>query len=240
MILKFVDIEGFSRYTIDNRGRVYDKLLKKFRHNRIVSKKQNKPVVICDLINDNGKKSSIFIKNTVGKYFVKNPNDLKTLYNKDGNLLNCNAWNLVYLDLSTINYLKGKKQVIPIGRKKDISLKQDCIDFINKLEKTKNEINLLKYLETEDMKYLWNIFLDNKSKLVNWIKTKTEIKNNFEIDEILYKAFEYYVDRVKRFVVRQYQFKMLIICTEIEVKIYNSQTAKNVRIHYLDEYVKTA
>lgn len=240
MKLQFTNIEGFSRYTIDNKGRVYDKLLKKFRHNRIATKKGNKPVVICDLISDNGKKSSIFIKNTVGKYFVKNPNNLKTLYNKDGNLLNCNAWNLVYLDLATINYLKGKKQVIPNGKKKDTNEKDNCVNFIQKLNKSNDEINLLKYYETENMNYLWNIFLDNKSKLVNWIKTKTEIKNNFEIDEILYKAFEYYVDRVKRFVVRQYQFKMLLICTEIQVKIYNSQTAKNVRIHYLDEYVKTA
>ena len=107
----YKDLEGFDRYTISNKGRIYDKKMQKLKRNRVIVQKGRKSVVICDLINNDGKKTSVQINSVVASHFCKNPKGFKNVYYKDGNFLNNNAYNLVYLDFNDVVKLKGKKNI---------------------------------------------------------------------------------------------------------------------------------
>lgn len=211
MKTKYVEIEGFnSRYTISNAGKIYDKKLKRFKRNRIYLKKGRKPTVTCQLFTPEGKKTDVTIKTLVAKNFVENPKELKNVWLKDKNILNNNAWNLVWIDLSTMNVLTKKKQ-FKGGRKKIIIEHSKTIDFLNNLDKKgKDELNILKYYETKDEKFIWEVYLNNIKRL------------NFD-SEIIYNAFEYYMDRVKRGIVCNYQFKILLECISYEQKKNDGQ-----------------
>lgn len=209
----FKDLQGFDRYTISNRGRIYDKKMQKLKRNRVIVQKGRKSVVICDLINNDGKKTSVQINQVVASHFCNNPKGFKNVYYKDGNYLNNNAYNLVYLNFNDVIKLKGKKK--NEGRKAVQGQKDETILFISKLSKIgKNEELLLKYYEVGCNTYLWEIFK------LNYIKLESAIKIHCDKRELIYDAFDYYIDRVNRFTVKNYQFKILLDCIKYKESAY--------------------
>lgn len=226
MKAKYKDLKGFDRYTISNKGRIYDKEKRKLKHNRVIVHKSRKAVVICDLINNEGKKTSVQINQVVANHFCKNPNNFKNVYYKDGNYLNNNAYNLVFLAFNDVVKLKGKKK--NEGRKAIQGLKDETVFFISNLSKIgKNEHLLLRYYEVGCHSYLWEIFK------LNYQKLESAIKIHCDKRELIYEAFDYYLDRVNRFTVKNYQFKILLDC----IKYKESEYLANHRVK-LVEYVE--
>ena len=222
----YKDIQGFDRYTISNNGRIFDKKKRRLKRNRVIVQKGRKPVVICDLINNDGKKTSVQINQVVASHFCNNPKGFKNVYYKDGNYLNNNAYNLVYLDFNDVVKLKGKRK--NEGRKAVQGLKDETILFISKLSKIgKNEELLLKYYDVGCNTYLWEIFK------LNYRKLESAIKVHCDKRELIYEAFDYYLDRVNRFTVKNYQFRILLDC----IKYKESEYLANHRVK-LVEYVE--
>ena len=222
----YKDIQGFDRYTISNNGRIFDKKKRRLKRNRVIVQKGRKPVVICDLINNDGKKTSVQINQVVASHFCNNPKGFKNVYYKDGNYLNNNAYNLVYLDFNDVVKLKGKRK--NEGRKAVQGLKDETILFISKLSKIgKNEELLLKYYDVGCNTYLWEIFK------LNYRKLESAIKVHCDKRELIYEAFDYYLDRVNRFTFKNYQFKILLDC----IKYKESEYLANHRVK-LVEYVE--
>ncbi len=225
---QFKDLQGFDRYTISNKGRIYDKQKRRLKRNRVIIHKGRNPVVICDLINNDGKKTSVQINQVVAGHFCDNPKNFQNVYFKDGNYLNNNAWNLVFMDFNDVVKLKGKKQ--NKGRKAIQGIKNETVLFISNLVKAgKNENLLLKFYEVGCSTYLWDIFRLNYSKLESAIKIHCDKR------ELIYDAFEYYIDRVNRFTVKNYQFKILLDC----IKYKESEYLANHRfklVEYVENY----
>lgn len=221
MKLNYCEIIGFDgRYSISNKGKVYDLIKNKFVKNRIITTKRGTKVIICDLILQRKKKTSIQVHSTVAKYFVKNPNNYMNVWHKDKNPLNNNAWNLIYIDSKLTRQLTCKNQYKG-GRKKLNTEIQNTINFLQNLDKKGiDEQNIVSYYETKNISYIWEIYTNNINRLCRF---DTETVHN---------AFEYYIDRVKRGIVCNYQFKILLECIHYEQK---KNTLETVKLLYFSE-----
>lgn len=222
----FRSIDGYGgRYTISNKGKVFDRKSQRFLKSRMVSKAGNNPVRVCDLCDSEGKRKTVQIHSLVAKYFVKNPNNYTNVWHKDNNRLNNNAWNLIYIDNKLNRHLSCKKQYKG-GRRKIVAGKFNAIVFLNNLQNRGiDEDNILKYYETSDLNYVWAVFENNKSKL-----------NKYD-SEVVWKAFDYYLDRIDRGLVCNYQAKVLLDCVDFELKKYTCQTGfKEISIAKLNEF----
>jgi len=213
MKVLYRDIEGFNeRYTISNNGKVYDKQKKRFKKLRIVKQKNRNATIYADLFVTGTKKTSVTIHTLVAKYFVENPNNYINVWHKDRNILNNNAWNLIWIDTKLTRHLTCKNQ-FKGGRHKLKTDIEKTIQFLKNLDKKgTDEINILKYYENDNTDYIWKVYLNNQNKL-----------SSFD-SEIVYNAFEYYIDRVKRGIVCNYQFKILLECINYEQKKNICQT----------------
>ena len=224
----FKSLQGFDRYTISNKGRIYDKKMQKLKRNRVIVQKGRKPVVICDLLNNEGKKTSVQINQVVASHFCNNPKGFKNVYYKDGNYLNNNAYNLVYLDFNDVVKLKGKRK--NEGRKAVQGVKNDTIKFLSNLSKRgKNEDLILRYYEVGCNTYLWEIFK------LNYQKLESAIKIHCDKRELIYEAFDYYIDRVNRFTVNNYQFKILLDCIKYKESAYLANHRVKL-VEYVENY----
>lgn len=92
MKLKVLPLENFEhRYTISNRGKVYDLQTKKFLRPRLMSRKGDRgerPSVVVAPYTKDGKRTTLRLGNIVAHHFCKNPNGYINVYHKDRNIQN--------------------------------------------------------------------------------------------------------------------------------------------------------
>lgn len=113
-------VEGFPHYMVSTYGNVKTKrkvvTVTNSRGTTFKQVYQSHPVQVTmqgnrmafGLVDDNGKIFYSTLKYVVARNFLPNPENLNTVYNKDGNEENCRLDNLMWCSRS--EYLKMKKK----------------------------------------------------------------------------------------------------------------------------------
>jgi len=227
-------LENFEhRYTISNKGRIYDVLKKKFLRPRITQReKKEQPAYIVALYTHDGKRTTIRLANTVAKHFCKNPNDYTNVYHKDGNIQNNNAWNLIYL-APDVHYWavqlkrgKVKRQSILKGGIAKTFERSMAIQAIMKLKnKGLEEEYLLKYYETGDIIHLWDIYKSLENKIYSKAKSRINEEDAFDV---MMDSWFYFIACAKRNTVQNYCFKTWLNALEYKAIDYWKENVKMV------------
>lgn len=85
-----IPIKGFSRYTIDETGRVYSQTSKRYLH----PSPDNRGYMGVELVSDDGKSKRVLIHRLVAMAFIPNKGNLPQVNHKDENKANNNVQNL--------------------------------------------------------------------------------------------------------------------------------------------------
>lgn len=228
-------LENFEhRYTISNKGRIYDTLKDKFLVPKISvgSREKEKSMVIIRLVNKNNVRTSLLLHTNVAKHFCSNPNEYINVYHKDRNIQNNNAWNLIYLAPDVhywavqLNRGKIKREVVLKG---GIAKHYDRDDTIKKIKALKvrgiEEQNLLKFYETNDETHLWNIYKTLSPKIMSKAKLRV---GELDAYDVMLDSFIYFIDYVKRNCIQNYCFKTWLTLFEYKAIDYWKLQAKLV------------
>lgn len=240
MKVKVLPLENFEhRYTISNRGKVYDLQTKKFLRPRLMSRKDNRgerPTVVVAPYTKDGKRTTLRLGNIVAHHFCKNPNGYINVYHKDRNIQNNNAWNLVWLAPDVHHYAvqnkNSKRWKLSGGVAKHFN-RQDALKAIESLKKhNKEEKALINYYQTNNDSYLWDIYKMLANKVMTRARNRVKPEDCYDV---LMDSWLYFVDCCKRNTVQNYCFKTWLTHFEFKAKDY---WKVNVNLVYTDVHIE--
>lgn len=217
-------VEGLeNRYIISNTGKL--KNIETGHHVKPYFKKnkqgKNTIYIIRMRLND-GRQNTRSLPLLVAKHFVPNPRENTEYIHRDNNKLNCNAWNLRWIDDDVAFHLQNKAPNWA-GRNKTYGKVEDCITSLESKAKDEFDELLLKFYRTNDERFLWDIYLKTQSQL-SWFCKIANIKLEDRHDIIL-DSFMYFIDRCKRFVVGNNAKASVFQCLKFYLKInYSNPT----------------
>lgn len=227
MQTKWLPIIGLeSRYIISNTGKV--KNIETNHHVKPYWRKNTKGVNayrVVKLIQMDGRKNTYTLSILVATHFVPNPKECIHIIHRDNNKLNCNAWNLRWIEDDVFSWINNKN-ILP-KKQKSIGSIQECIYHLEKCQR-KNELDeyLLRFYKTGDTRFLWDIFLKIQGKMHQYAK-------NGGIDEddrhdIVSESYLYFIERCQRGVVNENVTAMVLTCLGYFIKTHhqnNNETA---------------
>lgn len=238
MRYKTLPLENFEhRYTISNKGKVYDLQNKKFLRPRLLQRKDQRgerPSVVVAPYTKDGKRTTIRLANAVANHFCDNPNGYINIYHKDRNIENNNAWNLVWLAPDVHYYAvqtnRGKRAKLTGCVAKEFD-RDTAVIAIQKLKKhNKEEKSLLNYYQTNNETHLWDIYKTLAPKL--FTKASSRVKEEDAYDVVM-ESWLYFADCCKRNTVQNYVFKTWLTHFEYKAKDY---WKTNANLIYSDSY----
>jgi len=86
-------VEGFSKYEISRFGQIVTKKTGKLRKNC----RTEKGYLVCQLISDSGKKTTVKVHRMVAKTYLPNPEGKPIVHHRDGDRENNSFWNLEWV-----------------------------------------------------------------------------------------------------------------------------------------------
>lgn len=89
-----IPINGYERYTVDERGRIYSLISERYLKPHI----ENTGYVSVELFGKNGKSKRLLVHRLVAAAFIPNPNNYTEVNHKDENPLNNAVSNLEWCD----------------------------------------------------------------------------------------------------------------------------------------------
>lgn len=226
-------VEGLeNRYIISNTGKVKNietghHVKPYFNKNR----KGKKTIYIVKLMMMDGRKTQKSLPLLVAKHFVPNPRENTEYIHRDNNKLNCNAWNLRWIDDDVAFYIQNKAPNWA-GRNKTYGKVEDCISSLESKAKDDFDELLLKFYRTNDERFLWDIYL-KMQYLLSWFCKNGGIEFE-ERHDIILDAFMYFIDRCKRFVVGNNAKASVFQCLKFYLKINYSKPTFVTSAEHID------
>ena len=231
MKIEILPLKGYEGiYEISNRGRIRKLSNGSFLKPRLVGKNGRRKIPTVDLIDSKGRRLQLSLPRLVAQHFIKNPDECICIHHKDGNIFNCNAWNICWIPNDVVNWLGTQKKgkAILKGMPKKIGTKKEAISFIENLKNAKQgEQYLLDFYITGDESFLWEIFELHKSKMK--ARTMKLVSDDTVRHDLLIDSFLYFIDLAKRYSIYNYTYKKWIDCLGLEVKNYYKDSYKYTR-----------
>lgn len=206
-----------NRYIVSNTGKI--KNIETGHHVKPYFKKNrhgDNTIRIVRLMLMDGRKIAYSLPLLVAKHFVLNPRQNTKYIHRDNNKLNCNAWNLRWIDDDVAFYLQNKSSKFTDGRPKSYGKVEDCIELIESKKKDEFDELLLKFYRTNDERFLWDIYL-KMQYLLSWFCKNGGIAIEDRHDIIL-DSFMYFIDRCQRFVVGNNAKASVLQCLKYHLK----------------------
>ena len=221
-----------NRYIISNNGKV--KNIETGHHVKPFFKKNRngeKTIYIVRMQLNDGKKNTRSLPLLVAKHFVPNPKGYTEYIQRDNNKLNCNAWNIRWIDDDVAFYVQNKAKNWA-GRKKDFGNVNNCILSLESKPKDEYDQLLLKFYRTYNEIYLWDIYLKLQSQM-SWFCKNGGIELDDRHDIIL-DSFIYFIDRCQRFVVGNNTKASVFQCLKFYLKINYSKPTFVTSAEHID------
>lgn len=145
---KFVSIEGFDNYVINDKG-IVKNTRKPEGRNRVVSTRAKSSHALRILLSKNGFSYSFRLDTLVAKHFVANPNKFKYLDNISGDNSDVSATNLVYVESPPHRGIISNNLIAAMSRK-FLKSKKSFKEFAKEYDYTASNIRKLVYQWCED------------------------------------------------------------------------------------------
>jgi len=220
MITKWIPVIGLEkRYIISNNGKIKNietgKHIKPYWRKNTNGKNAYRVVKLMEM---DGRKNTHTLSILVAIHFVYNPKNCIHIIHRDNNKLNCNAWNLRWIEEDVFSWINNKN-VLP-KKPKTIGDIQQCICYLERsLRKDELDEYLLKFYQTGDTRFLWDIFLKIQGKMYQYSKAA-----NVEADDrhdVISDAYLYFIERCQRGVVKENVTAMVLSCLGYFTKTYH-------------------
>jgi len=209
-----------TRYIISNTGKV--KNIKTGHHIKPYWRKNTKGVYtyrLVKLMELDGRKNAHSLSMLVASHFVPNPKGCIHIIHRDNNKLNCNAWNLRWIEEDVFNWINNKG-IMP-QKKKSIGDIQQCIARLEKTQKYEFDDILLKFYKSGDTRFLWDIFLRIQGKMYQFAKNGGVDQD--DAHDVISDSYLYFIERCQRGVVEQNATGMALTCLGYFIKTYHSK-----------------